>query len=150
MRKYLGTVLVALLLPVAACSGEKEPSAKDSPPPSAEEIAYYDCLEKKGLKVEISEGGSPRLEKTESVEEITAAERACASLLPEPPERRATARELSDARNYTACMRAEGISWFPDPNPVSGEFDTLSNDQVAELKTEHVDVLAKCRRGKGQ
>ncbi|MFG2299159.1 hypothetical protein [Streptomyces sp. NPDC048603] len=149
MRKYLGTLLVALLLPVTACSGEKEPSAKDSPPPSAEEIAYYDCLEKQGLKVETSEGGSPRLDKTAPAEKISAAERACASLLPKPPERRATAKEISDARKHSACMRAEGISWFPDPDPMSGEYDTLSNDQVGELKTKHVDALAKCRQGKG-
>ncbi|MFD7262524.1 hypothetical protein [Streptomyces sp. NPDC059874] len=44
------------------------------------------------------------------------------------------------------CMRAEGVSWYPDPDPVTGEFTDrgLTPEQRASLKRNHADALRKC------
>ncbi|MGW7103536.1 hypothetical protein [Streptomyces sp. NPDC054838] len=74
---------------------------------------------------------------------------ACASLYPAPrtlgpadPDQLAAAREQAD------CMRAEGISWYPDPDPVTAEIDQTKGgtpEQWSALKRDHADALRKCR-----
>ncbi|MFB6615931.1 hypothetical protein ACFCV9_17240 [Streptomyces sp. NPDC056367] len=47
-------------------------------------------------------------------------------------------------------MRAEGVTWYPDPDPVTGEFTDIgmTPEQRASLKRDHADALQKCLRGR--
>lgn len=53
-----------------------------------------------------------------------------------------TAQQLADAQAYTACMRAEGVADFPDPDPKTAQHDM----EKLGLKEspEGLDALKKC------
>lgn len=51
---------------------------------------------------------------------VKEAEVACESRRSVPP---ATAEELTKAKAYTACMRANGVANFPDPDPKTAQHD---------------------------
>ncbi|MEU7553938.1 hypothetical protein AB0B01_16590 [Streptomyces sp. NPDC044571] len=139
--------LLAICLSLTACGGEKEPKASDSPPPTQQEIAYHDCLKKHGVDIVYRGNGMPYENKDQPWNEE--AHTACASLHPAPhsPEP-ADPDVLAAAQKQAECMRAEGISWYPDPDPVTAEFDQSKGgtpEQWSSLKTEHLDTLRKCR-----
>ncbi|MCY0945233.1 hypothetical protein [Streptomyces antarcticus] len=143
-RHFAPLLLVCIAL--AGCGGDKEPLASDSPPPTAAEIAYYDCLKKEGVAVVYTDYGAPREDKSKPWNE--AAHKACASLIPPPPPPvQAGPGELAAARKESACLRAEGITWYPDPNPVTGDVDGsgATAEQWATLKQLHIEALRKCR-----
>ncbi|MFJ5552631.1 hypothetical protein [Streptomyces sp. NPDC093225] len=139
-------------LSLAACTGGNDPAESDGPPPTAEEIAYYDCLKGQGLEIWHTDSGAPRLDKSQPLDKVAAAEKACFALLPPPPSPQPVPpEEMAAAREETACMRREGVTWYPDPKPVTGEFDDtkLTREQVHSLKTTYAEQLRKCRRPGG-
>ncbi|MEV7525018.1 hypothetical protein [Streptomyces sp. NPDC091371] len=140
--------LLLICISLTGCGGDGEPKASDSPPPSAAEIAYYDCLQSQGLKIVHTDHGAPRVDKTQPLEKQAAAEAACAGKLPPPPTpRQASPEAIAAEQKKTDCMRAEGVTWYPDPDPVTGEFTDrgLTEEQRASLKRDHVGALRKCR-----
>ncbi|MEU6866107.1 hypothetical protein ABZ924_23095 [Streptomyces sp. NPDC046876] len=144
--RNIAAALLLLTFSLTACSGDKEPKASDSPAPSAAEIAYFDCLEKQGVAVVHTDSGVPREDKTKPWNE--AAHTACAALNPAPKTPAPpTAEELAAARKQSECLRAEGVTWYPDPDPATGEIDQTkaTPEQWAALKTQHTAALAKCR-----
>ncbi|WP_328300240.1 hypothetical protein OG389_22335 [Streptomyces sp. NBC_00435] len=58
---------------------------------------------------------------------------------------------LAAARAEAACLREQGVSWYPDPDPVTGAFDdrAITPEQMLELKSKHVDAAEKCRPDRG-
>ncbi len=131
---------------LTGCGGDKEPRASGSPPPTEAEIAYYACLQKEGVAVVHTDSGAPREDKSKPRNE--AAHTACAALVPPPPPPvRAGPDELAAARKESACLRAEGVTWYPDPDPVTAEIDAAgaTAEQWATLKQRHVEALRKCR-----
>ncbi|MFG2984091.1 hypothetical protein ACGFYQ_23020 [Streptomyces sp. NPDC048258] len=149
MRKYAIALFFAVSLTLTACSGDGEPKASDSPPPTAAEIAYYDCLKGQGIKIVHLDYGAPRVDKDDpSAKNLPAAQEACKDKVPpEPSPVQADPKVLDAARKETACMRAEGVTWYPDPDPVTAEFDDkgLTVEQRGELRTKHRDALLKCK-----
>ncbi|MFD8631609.1 hypothetical protein [Streptomyces sp. NPDC059533] len=148
VRHFIPALLICISL--TGCGGEKEPEASDSPPPTAEEIAYYDCLEEQGLPITHTSYGNPRVDKDkpQPPEKEAAAKKACEGKLPPPPKpQQATPERLAAARKEAGCLRAEGITWYPDPDPVTAEIDDRKGtpEQWSSLKREHVDALRKCR-----
>ncbi|MFJ9338455.1 hypothetical protein ACIRP0_04070 [Streptomyces sp. NPDC101733] len=139
--------VLLLCVALSGCSGSagKEPESSDSPPPTAQEIAYFDCLGKQGVKIEYTDYGAPREAKSQTPD--PAAYQACASLTPPPrkPEP-ATPERLAAVRAESTCLRAEGISWYPDPDPVTAQIDdsAFTAEQVNELKVTRREALMKC------
>ncbi|MFD9518791.1 hypothetical protein [Streptomyces sp. NPDC059979] len=149
MRKHATALFLAASLALTACSGGGEPSASDSPPPTAQEIAYYDCLKGQGIKIVYTESGTPRVDKTQGLEKMPEAQKACEDKLPpaSKPEP-ASPEALAAAQKEAACLRAEGVTWYPEPDPVTAQVGNLTPQQQADLRTKHIDAVAKCR-GKG-
>ncbi|MFJ7158398.1 hypothetical protein ACIQUQ_26140 [Streptomyces sp. NPDC101118] len=153
MRLRIVAPFLLMSLSLAACTGEKEPDESDSPPPSAEEIAYHDCLKEQGVKIWHTDYGAPRVDKTQPMEKVLAAQEACKDKLPPGPKPSpASSARMAEAREETACMRREGVAWYPDPDPVTGEFDDrgLTRDQLRSLKTEHAEKMQLCVKGLGR
>ncbi|MFJ1863862.1 hypothetical protein ACIOD1_04460 [Streptomyces sp. NPDC088097] len=148
MRRHLPVTVFALALAISACSGGKEPSASDSPPPTRAEIAYYDCLKDQGVKISHTDSGAPRVDKDRPVENLAQARKACESKLPpRPGASQAPPEQVAAARAESACLRAEGVAWYPDPDPVTAQVDdrSLTTEQSVELKTRHAAAVKKCR-----
>lgn len=146
--RHFVPLLLALSISLTACGGDKkEPEAGDSPPPTSAELAYYDCLKQNGQPVVIRDSGSPREDKDKPWNEE--AHKACESKRPPPPApATASPERIAAQRKESECLRAEGISWYPDPDPVTGEIDQRSGtgEQWSELKTKRLDALKKCRK----
>ncbi|MFD9534292.1 hypothetical protein [Streptomyces sp. NPDC060010] len=154
MRKYVPVpvTVLALALVLGACSGGKEPSASDSPPPSREEVAYYDCLKEHGVPIVLLDSGTPRVDKDKPHDNLAAAEKACESKAPkQTPVTKVDPEVLAAAREEARCLRAEGVSWYPDPDPATGTYDprAVTPEQTAELRTKHAEATRKCRPDKG-
>ncbi|MFF4370306.1 hypothetical protein [Streptomyces sp. NPDC001594] len=151
MRKHIPVLLLAMSLALTACSGDEKPSASDSPSPDRAEIAYYDCLREQGLPITHTDSGAPRVDKSKphTDEKVAAAQAACERLSPPRPSAgKASPEQLAAAREEARCLRAEGISWYPDPDPVTGTYDdrAVTPEQVVELRTTHSAAVLKCRR----
>ncbi|MFD9411101.1 hypothetical protein ACFWBN_29315 [Streptomyces sp. NPDC059989] len=147
MRKYVPATALALALALSACSGDKEPSASDSPPPGKAEIAYYDCLEDHGVAIVHTDSGALRVDKDKPLDKLPAAQKACEDKAPTPPSpEKADPKLLAAAQKEAACLRAEGVSWYPDPDPVTGRWPDFSPEQAAELRTKHIEAVRSCRQ----
>ncbi|MFF4005859.1 hypothetical protein [Streptomyces sp. NPDC001717] len=88
----------------------------------------------------------PREDKTKPWNEE--AHKACEPQL--PPNRKpapVTAEQLAAAQREAECLRAEGVSWYPDPDPVTAEIDQTkaTPEQWSALKRDHGEALRKCR-----
>ncbi|MFJ4779857.1 hypothetical protein [Streptomyces sp. NPDC088762] len=155
MRKHATALFFAASVALTACSGDGEPKAGDSPPPSAAEIAYYDCLKEHGVKLTRTDYGAPRVDKDEpsAIKNLPAAQEACKDKVPpqdSPGE--VDPGVLAAAREEARCLRAEGVSWYPDPDPATGTYPdgAVTSEQAAELRTKHTDAVRKCRQAKGR
>lgn len=139
--------LLLLCISLTGCGGgDKEPVESDSPPPTAEEIAYHDCLKKQGVAIVYTDYGAPRVDKSKPWNDE--AHRVCAPMLPPPPKPQpAEPARVAAAQKESACLRAEGVSWYPDPDPVTGQIDDRKGtpEQWSALKRDHLDALKKCR-----
>ncbi|MFE2290926.1 hypothetical protein [Streptomyces sp. NPDC059452] len=122
-----GSVLAALAL--TGCSGSADgagqPSASPSESVSAQEIAYYRCLEKNGLVLETPNPGQLRVDKDKNTDEAVtvAAEKACQDLQAAIPDTAVSEESLAKARELSSCVREKGFADFPDPDPETGEVD---------------------------
>jgi hypothetical protein len=140
----VGALLMAAGLLVAACGGDNagpgvaaiesstttQPgsagsSGNDQRPSSPDAAGYSKCMRDHGVpgfpdpnaEGEIAVDASALGIDPESAQ-YQAAEDACASLLPRPSAEQQ--QENYEARlRYAQCMRDQGISAFPDPNPPS-------------------------------
>lgn len=147
MRARHFVPLLLIGIPLVGCGGgDKEPGAEDSPPPTAAEVAYFDCLKQHGQPVVVRDSGMPAVDKSKPWNEEAHA--ACASKLPPPPSPEpARPGQLAAMRKESACLRAAGVAWYPDPDPVTGQIDdrAATTEQWADLKTNHAPALQKCR-----
>ncbi|MFC9296100.1 hypothetical protein ACFTWH_12140 [Streptomyces sp. NPDC057011] len=150
MRKHVPFIFLAVSLALSACSGGGEPKASDSPPPTKAETAYYDCLGDNGVKITHADGGAPRVDKDDpSVKDkLPAAQEACKDKVPPAPSAPpADPKRLAAALAESKCLREQGVSWYPDPDPVTGKIDdqAMTPEQAVELRTKHMDAMRKCR-----
>ncbi|MBT2476778.1 hypothetical protein [Streptomyces sp. ISL-94] len=152
MRKHVPVIALALALALGACSGGKEPSASGSPPPTTEEIASYDCLKEHGVAIVRTGSGAPRVDKDEPHDNLPAAAQACEDKAPpRPSPPKIDPKVPAAAREEAQCLRAESVSWYPDPDPATGTYadGAVTSEQSAELRTKHYDAVRKCRQEKG-
>lgn len=152
MHARLFAPLLLVCISLTGCGGVGEPKASDSPPPTAEEIAYYDCLKEQGLPITHTDYGAPRVDKDkpQPPEKEAAAQKACESKLPPPTKplsQPASPKVLAAAQKEATCLRAEGVTWYPDPDPVTAEIDETkaTPEQWSALKRDHIEALRKCR-----
>jgi hypothetical protein len=128
-------VVAALALTAAACSsGSKSPgvasagsssptSTSSSSSPRASLLAYSRCMRAHGIRDypdpdsqgNLGLNAEPGSDLDPNNPRFKAADRACKSLLPPRQAPPAGAKEAN--LRYARCMRAHGISGFPDPNP---------------------------------
>lgn len=161
-------VLFAVAGPLAACSrapapalphaesdpvgtaatgrqGSTAPGARRSP--SAQ--AYLTCMRDHGVPMldALTTEGMPQVDKTRAdVDAVGAAEEACnglrpvvdAAALPDPAD-------VEKLRRYAVCVRAHGISDFPDPDPRTGTLPDLTPDLAAEVKQKLPAADEACR-----
>lgn len=142
-----GFAAVALLASVlvSGCSGNSaEPKESKSPPPSAQEVAFYRCLESHGVLLEKRDDDQLRVDKDKFDEAVNiAADAACKHLQPGhesvPPP---SPEQLAKVKKFSVCMRGKGFADYPDPNPATGQVE-LTPDQQSKFGTTTFRVTAE-------
>ncbi|MFD9410877.1 hypothetical protein ACFWBN_28170 [Streptomyces sp. NPDC059989] len=170
VRSVAAPALLSLPLLLAGCSGGDSGSGSASAPASAqpsalvsgepsgapsrlpkgtvlpEMAAYFQCLKDKGLPMKDTPSGIPVVDDSADPDKVKEADRACESLVPVAP---VSAEQHAEARDFTACMRANGIAEFPDPDPRTARHDYEHLDLKGSR--EGVDALQACgNRGRVQ
>jgi hypothetical protein len=124
-------LLPVIVLGVVACGAEPDdgvatagggttqPSAT-GPAPATDRAErqrqYAECLREHGIEVADAEAGKD-VEVTEPDKEAAKeAARACAAYAPDSDAAKAGA-DVAALREYASCMRANGVTEFPDPDP---------------------------------
>ena len=122
----LAAALACLALVAAACSSAASPGTGAGGSAKHSELAYSRCMRAHGIKDfldpnahgELAVDAGPGTGLDPKSPQFKAANSACKSLL--PPRRTLTPAQQAEARaqglRYSRCMRAHGISDFPDPN----------------------------------
>ncbi|MFD7258548.1 hypothetical protein [Streptomyces sp. NPDC059874] len=83
---------------------------------------FFRCLKEKGLPMKETDSGIPIVDSSKADPvKVKEAESACDSRRSVPP---ATPEQLAEAKALTACMRANGVPNFPDPDPKTADHDT--------------------------
>ncbi|MFJ2739493.1 hypothetical protein ACIO3O_07475 [Streptomyces sp. NPDC087440] len=137
----IGVAMLLVSLAVSGCSGGTAQAAPGkSAPPSAGEVAYYRCLEKRGVLLEKRDDGQLRVDKDAFDEKVhTSAEAKCANLLPADdaaPPAQVPADFAAKLTRFSACARAHGYPAYPDPNPTTGEYDLTAAEKQTYSSAE--------------
>jgi hypothetical protein len=136
--------------PDKAGGSTRPPAASASPSQQpADWDGYYDCLAAQGLTLQDPGSGEKRVDKdANEPAAITKAEAACASKL--PARGQADPAALAEARKISECVRREGVTDYPDPDPRTGEVavdgalgEKLKGDQKV------IEALKKCSPAAG-
>ena len=155
-RRRTQLLLVALasglLSTGCSASGGAQGAAPSASAADAQEAAYYRCLEKQGMALEVTDSGHLRVDKDKAAAagaaKQQAAEDKCRSKLPGTTQGPASADALDAARKITACFRKNGVPEYPDPDPKTAEIK-LTDELVAKVKRDFADVAAKCSPADG-
>ncbi|MFZ3499608.1 hypothetical protein ACODT5_41465 [Streptomyces sp. 5.8] len=113
------------------------PTGKDAADPK--QAAFFACLKDQGLPMKDTPSGVQVVDPAKAdPAKVREAEKACAAKRVRPPVDAAT---LAKAKEFAACMRANGAADFPDPDPVTGD-----SEVDAGLKTDPkaAAALLKC------
>ena len=126
----LAAALACLALVAAACSSAASPGTGAGGSAKHSELAYSRCMRAHGITAfpdpnahgELAVDAGPGTGLDPKSPQFKAANSACKSLL--PPRKTLTPAQQAEARaqglKYSRCMRAHGISDFPDPNNQGG------------------------------
>uniref|UniRef100_A0AAU2JU96 Lipoprotein n=1 Tax=Streptomyces sp. NBC_00049 TaxID=2903617 RepID=A0AAU2JU96_9ACTN len=146
---FVAAALLASAL-VSGCSGGSgEATDTKSPPPSAKEQAYYRCLESNGVTLEKRDDGQLRVDKDKYDAAVEAkAQTKCVDLLPgQESAAPAPAEVVVKAMKFSACVRENGFSDYPDPDPKTAKVE-LTADQQPKYATPAFQAAAqKCSSG---
>jgi hypothetical protein len=129
--RLVGVVCLGALLALGGCSSTDGTGADDagrdgasaSPPAAGDDERqrqFVECLREQGVDVADPQPGQP-LELDKANDPATRdALRACREFAPAASNREKAEVDLGQQREYAACMRANGLSDFPDPDPDAG------------------------------
>ncbi|MFE0649251.1 hypothetical protein ACFVZH_11750 [Streptomyces sp. NPDC059534] len=130
MRRLAAPLLLAALALAGCTDGAPEAAG---PPPSAPgespaDAALYDCLARQGLKLQVRDGNRRVDKDANSRQAMDAAQAVCGT-----PATAATVdpATLARDRRTSACVRRNGMTAYPDPDPTTGllpENDELKYD----------------------
>ncbi|WP_328620629.1 hypothetical protein [Streptomyces sp. NBC_00354] len=125
--------LLSGLFLLAGCSGgdsaSPSPSSSTSVPQSGQskgavdpkQADFFRCLKEKGLPMKETDSEIPVVDSAKAdPAKVKEAETACESRRSVPP---VTPEQLAEAKELTACMRANGVANFPDPDPRTAQHD---------------------------
>ena len=111
---------------------------------------YADCLRGAGVTLLPETDGAPQVDKARTpLATIAAASEKCReiSYFQTAPER-ISARDLAARRAYSVCVREHGVSYYPDPDPDTGD-PVLDDATALRLKSDRTFSTAQeaCRGG---
>ncbi|MFZ4271246.1 hypothetical protein ACOZFM_00885 [Streptomyces arboris] len=163
VRAAAAPTLIAVLLLTAGCAGDASdgdtaaggttagsgrtptpaPPEEKSDAADPKQAAYFACIAERGVPMRDTGSGVPVVDEAKAdPAEVERAENACADKLAVPD---ADAEALALAREFTQCMRENGVEDFPDPNPRTGAHDGVeglglkgSPEGMAAMKKCHV------------
>ncbi len=140
-RVAAASALAAALL-LTACSGggtqDKAGGGEQS-----KELKWASCMRAEGVKVEDPKPGEPALMQGGDESKMEAASKKCEKFRPQNQVSDSKKKWESDARNYSKCMRENGLPDFPDPD----ENGTLAFPQDGTQDTRRFkDADAECHK----
>lgn len=145
-RSAAAPALLSLLFLLSGCSdgGSALPSApqstQDKGAVDPKQAAFFQCLKEQGLPMKDTASGIPVVDSaTADPAKVKEAERACESRRSIP---QVTTEQLAAAKGFTACMRANGVPDFPDPDPQTAQHDIEKLDLKNSPKGS--EALKKC------
>ncbi|MGY5060888.1 hypothetical protein ACWDFR_43735 [Streptomyces sp. 900105755] len=149
----LAALAAGVLSAGCSASGDAQGAAPSASAADAQEVAYYRCLEKQGMALEVTDSGHLRVDKDKAAAagaaKQQAAEDKCRSKLPGSTQPKASADVVEAARKITACFRENGVPEYPDPDPRTAEIK-LSDELAAKVKRDFAEVAAKCSPADGR
>ncbi|MFD3936083.1 hypothetical protein ACFWSF_13835 [Streptomyces sp. NPDC058611] len=105
-----------------------------------EQADFFRCLKEKGLPMKETDSGIPVVDSGRAdPAKVREAEGACENRRSAPP---VSAEQRAEAREFTACIRANGIAGFPDPDPWTARHDLEELDPKSS--PEGFAALKKC------
>ena len=147
----LVAVAVALSCAVTGCQGSSgahvasarndggaaSPTASVDPVRQAQQ--YIACMRRQGVPMldRLTDEGRPQVDKTKvDPDRLGPAMERCRALLP-PAEatKRPAPQDVERMRAYASCLRAHGLSEYPDPDPDTGE-PAMSDALAARIKND--------------
>jgi hypothetical protein len=145
----IGAVLCLVLASCARVSAPEVATARESgsPPPAADTPhlvqQYIDCMRGQGVTMldELTGEGRPQIDKDATpIDLVGPAIEYCAQFLPaETPPPAPAPEDVEKMRQYSVCLRENGLSSYPDPDPATGQPD-ISDELGARLKSDpHLD-----------
>jgi len=100
---------------------------------------YIDCMRSRGVVMldELTSEGMPQVDKARSpFQKVAAGMDACKESIPSAADApRPAAADVERMRRYAACLRSQGLSDYPDPDPQTGE-PALSEELALRLKQD--------------
>lgn len=138
--------LLASALVTGCAGGSAAPTGAKSPPPSAQELAYYRCLEANGVTLEKRDDGQLRVDKDrfDAAVEARAAATCVDQLPPSVSAAPAPAEFLAKAKKFSACVRENGFPAYPDPDPTTAQVELTAEEQPAYGTPEFQLTAKKC------
>ena len=135
-RRLVPALLVVALLVLAACGQSNRSSAAPAPvDKAAAGRAYAQCMRANGVPDfpdpdANGELRGPAHEKANDPK-FQAAQEKCRSLAPGAEHEKADPASVEQLRQFSQCMRANGLPDFPDPGP-DGTFRGASHEQTQD------------------
>ncbi|WP_460332413.1 hypothetical protein [Streptomyces sp. O3] len=134
---------------VTGCSGGGSSEAKEgkSPPPSAEDQAFYKCMEKNGIILEerddvlrVDKDKNDAASQAAAQAKCThlSADRDAASVAPAPEA------FVAEMKKFSACIRENGFPDYPDPDPKTAEVDLGDDADELYKSPEFMAAAQKC------
>lgn len=129
-------------------SGSQQEDSDAQPDPEADQLEFYGCLREHGFNAPDPEPNKPgkiEVPRDMADEEIDAAIAECEEVAGlEQMNSEPSPEDMASAREFSECMRENGIEAFPDPEADGGHYFDLPMDD------EFNAAFAICSGGSGQ
>jgi hypothetical protein len=156
----LAALLIAVLATLAACtnqpssqvataqSPDQEQAATTNPTNSPDARRFAACLRERGIDVPDPQPGQ-QVRLPSKDDKTRDALRACAQFAP-PSQQEESSFDPAAARAYAACIRAQGLPDFPDPDERGPRIpkDLVNDERFAAADRECAVHLNEGKEGK--